>query len=83
VIKFINMASGSNLRIGTSLGPCTSEVQLADEFTLDGQLVTLIDTPGFSDTGKSDTDILKSIAKLLAKRYVVLFITNHTDSTLG
>ena len=64
------MASGSNLRIGTGFGPCTSEVQLADEFTLDGRPVTLIDTPGFDDTGTSDTDILKSIAVFLAKTCV-------------
>ena len=67
------MDSGSNLRIGTGFGPCTSEVQLADEFTLDGRPVTLIDTPGFDDTGTSDIDILKSIAVFLAKTCVVFF----------
>ena len=45
---------------------CTAEVQLADKFTLDGRLVTLIDTPGFDDTSKSDTDILNMIATFLA-----------------
>lgn len=60
------MASGSNLRIGVSLASCTAEVQLADEFILDGQSVVLIDTPGFDDTNKSDTDILKLIAAFLA-----------------
>ena len=60
------MASGSDLRIGTDLESCTAEVQLADEFTLDGRTVILIDTPGFDDTNKSDTDILKLIAAFLA-----------------
>lgn len=59
------MASGSDLRIGTELESCTSEVQLANEFTLDGRAVVLIDTPGFDDTEKSDTDILKLIAAFL------------------
>lgn len=67
--SFINMASGSTLRIGSNLESCTAEVQLADEFILDGRPVVLIDTPGFDDTNKSDTDILKLIAAFLATAY--------------
>ena len=48
------------------LESCTAEVKLADEFTLDGTRVTLIDTPGFDDTSKSDADILEMIAAFLA-----------------
>ena len=48
------------------LESCTADVQLADKFTLDGRAVTLIDTPGFDDTSKSDTEILKMIAFFLA-----------------
>lgn len=47
------------------LESCTPEVQLANEFTLDGRQVLLIDTPGFDDTTKSDTEILKNIATFL------------------
>ena len=64
--QFINLASGSSLRIGMGLTSCTAEVKLADEFTLDGATVTLIDTPGFDDTSKSDADILEMIAAFLA-----------------
>ena len=64
--QFINLVSGSNLRIATGLESCTVEVQLANEFILGGRTVTLIDTPGFDDTTKSDTDILKMIAGYLA-----------------
>jgi hypothetical protein len=60
------MASGSHLRVGMSLESRTARVQLGDEFTLDGRPVILIDTPGFDDTNKSDTDILKLIAAFLA-----------------
>ncbi|KAF9653408.1 P-loop containing nucleoside triphosphate hydrolase protein [Thelephora ganbajun] len=67
--SFINLASRSNLRIGMNLNSCTAEVQLADEFSLDGRRVILIDTPGFDDTSKSDTDILKMIAAFLATTY--------------
>ena len=65
-LQFINLASGSNLRIGMLLESCTAEVQFADKFTLDGRAVTLFDTPGFDDTSKSDVDILKMIAAFLA-----------------
>ena len=66
LLQFINCASGSNLRVGMGLESCTAEVQLAEELTLDGRVVTLIDTPGFDDTSKSDTEILKMIAIFLA-----------------
>ena len=65
-LQFINLASGSKLRIGLGLESCTAEVELADEFTLDGRSVTLIDTPGFDNTSKSDIEILKIIADFLA-----------------
>lgn len=48
------------------LGSSTTEVQLAEEFTVDGKRVILIDTPGFDDVSKSDADILKTIAAFLA-----------------
>ena len=67
------MASQSDLRVGMNLESCTAEVQLADTFILDGQPVILIDTPGFDDTNKSDTDILKLIAAFLATTWVVSF----------
>jgi predicted GTPase len=38
---------------------------MAMPFELDGRSITLIDTPGFDDTTKSDTDILKMIAGFL------------------
>ena len=65
-LQFINLASGSTLRVGMGLESCTAEVKLADKFALDGSSVTLIDTPGFDDTSLSDTDILEMIAAFLA-----------------
>ncbi|KAJ7126809.1 P-loop containing nucleoside triphosphate hydrolase protein [Mycena epipterygia] len=67
--SFINIASGSDLRVGRTLQSCTSTVQVAPAFQLDGRWVTLIDTPGFDDTSRSDTDILTLIAAFLAKTY--------------
>jgi len=48
------------------LHSCTTTVQLSQQFELDGRQVTLIDTPGFDDTTKSDADILNMIAAFLA-----------------
>ncbi|KAJ7678997.1 P-loop containing nucleoside triphosphate hydrolase protein [Mycena polygramma] len=67
--SFINIVSGSDLRVGRSLQSCTSTVQVASPFQLDGRWVTLIDTPGFDDTTRSDTDILTQIASFLAITY--------------
>ncbi|KAJ6507945.1 P-loop containing nucleoside triphosphate hydrolase protein [Mycena vitilis] len=67
--SFINVVSGSDLRVGRSLQSCTSTVQVASPFQLDGRWVTLIDTPGFDDTTRSDTDILTQIASFLAITY--------------
>jgi predicted GTPase len=64
--QFINLASGSNLPVGRGLESCTSEVQTSRPFLLNGRIITLIDTPGFDDTSRSDTDILSSIAAYLS-----------------
>ena len=64
--QFINLASSSNVRIDTYLESPTTEVKLADEFTLDGRTVALIDPPGFDDTSSSDADVLTMIAAFLA-----------------
>ncbi|KAG2058604.1 hypothetical protein BDR06DRAFT_929414 [Suillus hirtellus] len=66
---FINEASGSDFPIGRSLESCTSEVQATKPFKLNGREVTLIDTPGFDDTSRSDTDILAMIGAYLSQTY--------------
>ena len=63
----MNQASGSHLKVGEDLESCTSEIQESGEFILDGQRVVLIDTPGFDDTNKSDTDVFRSIAAFLGE----------------
>ncbi|TDL23891.1 P-loop containing nucleoside triphosphate hydrolase protein [Rickenella mellea] len=67
--SFINMASRSDLRVGSGLRSCTMDIQVAEEFELDGCNVTIIDTPGFDDTTRTDTDILKLIAAFLSTSY--------------
>lgn len=64
--QFINLASNSNLRTSGSLRSCTDTVSATVQFDVDGRKVILVDTPGFDDTTKSDSDILKLIADFLA-----------------
>ncbi|KIP01782.1 hypothetical protein PHLGIDRAFT_326849, partial [Phlebiopsis gigantea 11061_1 CR5-6] len=66
---FINLVSGSAFPVGEGLLSCTPEVQTSPPFELDGHRVTLIDTPGFDDTLKTDTEILKLISTFLADSY--------------
>ncbi|KAM6490515.1 P-loop containing nucleoside triphosphate hydrolase protein [Amanita muscaria] len=87
---FINMASKSNLRIGRGLESCTHIVQTAAPFVLDGRTVTLIDTPGFDDTQKSDTEILRMIAIYLSTAYEngkklagVIYLHRTSDFRVG
>jgi predicted GTPase len=66
----VNQVSKSYLKVGDDLESCTSKIQVSEEFVLDGRRVVLVDTPGFDDTNKSDTDVLKSIAAFLGESWV-------------
>ena len=46
---------------------------MSEEFILDGRRVVLIDTPGFDDINKTDTDVLKSIAEFLGESWVQVY----------
>ncbi|KDQ24440.1 hypothetical protein PLEOSDRAFT_19162, partial [Pleurotus ostreatus PC15] len=67
--SFINMASGSALRVGSGLMSCTDAVQTSEPFLLENRTVRLIDTPGFNDTSKTDTEVLTMIAASLSSMY--------------
>ncbi|KAJ6513035.1 P-loop containing nucleoside triphosphate hydrolase protein [Mycena sanguinolenta] len=88
--SFINMLSGSNFRVGNSLQSCTNTVQVAPRFQLNGRWVTLIDTPGFDDTTRSDTEILTQIAAFVATAYAsgkklagVIYMHRISDVRMG
>ncbi|KAI0385083.1 P-loop containing nucleoside triphosphate hydrolase protein [Hypomontagnella monticulosa] len=66
---FISKVTGrTDLQIGHGLASCTQEIQVI-ETKLDGRTVYFIDTPGFSDTHLSDSEILGMIADYLAIAY--------------
>ncbi|KAF9498950.1 hypothetical protein BDN71DRAFT_257740 [Pleurotus eryngii] len=87
---FINMASGSNLRVGSGLMSCTSDVQTSQPFRLGDRTVRLIDTPGFDDTTRSDTDVLSMISAYLSTAYMdgvrlsgVVYVHRISDFRMG
>ncbi|KAK2733110.1 hypothetical protein FQN57_002302 [Myotisia sp. PD_48] len=66
---FIQTATGSDdISIGHTFKSCTAAVA-AHTFRLDKYDVTLIDTPGFNDTFRSETEVLKDIANWLDYTY--------------
>ncbi|PVF93008.1 hypothetical protein CPB86DRAFT_877474 [Serendipita vermifera] len=67
--SFINLASGSNLKVGSGLRSCTTPVTPTAPFFLGGRQVVLLDTPGFDDTNKSDIDVLEEIASYMSQTY--------------
>ncbi|KAF9465618.1 P-loop containing nucleoside triphosphate hydrolase protein, partial [Collybia nuda] len=87
---FINLISGSSLRVGKGLHSCTSEVETTLPFELRGRGITLIDTPGFNDTTESDTTILKRISEYLTKQYAegvklagIIYMHRISDFRMG
>ncbi|KAJ8691725.1 hypothetical protein PTI98_011264 [Pleurotus ostreatus] len=87
---FINMASGSNLRVGSGLMSCTSDVQTSKPFRLGDRTVRLIDTPGFDDTTRSDTDVLSMISAYLSTTYAdgvrlsgIVYVHRISDFRMG
>ncbi|GJE89827.1 P-loop containing nucleoside triphosphate hydrolase protein [Phanerochaete sordida] len=87
---FINLISGSHLNVGYGLESCTSEVEVTSPFLLDGKMITLIDTPGFDDTVKTEAEILRLIADFLSETYKqgrklngVIFLQRITDTRMS
>ena len=68
------MATGIEGIAGHSLKSFTTEIS-GIKFSISEMLnssVTLIDTPGFDDTNKSDVEILKMVSDWLVDRYVTI-----------
>ncbi|THG96261.1 hypothetical protein EW026_g5536 [Hermanssonia centrifuga] len=66
---FINTASNSDLRVGETLQSCTDKIEFSKSFELEGRMVTLVDTPGFDDTAKSDTEVLNIVCDYFSTEY--------------
>ncbi|KZT74203.1 hypothetical protein DAEQUDRAFT_294098 [Daedalea quercina L-15889] len=86
----INLVSGSHMRVGSGLQSETAAVELSKVFKYKSQRVIMVDTPGFDDTSKSDSDVLAIIATYLAqlrRKGVrirgVVYLHRITDNRMG
>ncbi|KAH6714305.1 P-loop containing nucleoside triphosphate hydrolase protein [Leptodontidium sp. MPI-SDFR-AT-0119] len=64
----ISTLTGEDVPIGHTLEACTSEVTIYCA-EVGGQTVFFLDTPGFDDTFRPDTEILKDLAFFLGRIY--------------
>ncbi|KAJ4269843.1 hypothetical protein NW762_001512 [Fusarium torreyae] len=67
--SFISKCSEKRAEIGNSLQSCTSIVDVYPYKVRDDFTIYLIDTPGFDDTEKTDSDVLNEIAMWLSDSY--------------
>ncbi|KAF4996999.1 hypothetical protein FGRMN_4139 [Fusarium graminum] len=67
--SFISKCCAKPVTIGHKQGSCTSIVDVYPYEVSADSTVYLIDTPGFDDTDKSDTEVLKEIAAWLSDSY--------------
>ncbi|KAH8767855.1 hypothetical protein BGZ57DRAFT_899450 [Hyaloscypha finlandica] len=65
---FIEKVSGQKLNIGHNLHSCTMNIEKI-HCKIGNHNITLVDTPGFDDTSRSDTDVLILIANWLRESY--------------
>ncbi|KZM21060.1 uncharacterized protein EKO05_0011164 [Ascochyta rabiei] len=63
---FVNHFSNESAIVGHGLEACTANVEIYPSTLPDGTKLFLVDTPGFDDTYKSDTVILREIASWLS-----------------
>jgi hypothetical protein len=67
--SFISLCCEKVAQVGHSLRACTATVDVYAYELSPQQTVFLIDTPGFDDTNRSDTEVLREIASWLAESY--------------
>ena len=66
--SFISLLCDSKIEIGHNLESCTAEVR---RYTchIDQHTIYFVDTPGFDDTSRSDTEVLRELANWFTKSY--------------
>ncbi|EWY83656.1 hypothetical protein FOYG_13458 [Fusarium oxysporum NRRL 32931] len=86
----ILLCTGQDVPIGHDLQACTQHVTAYQCKSSDTSDIYLLDTPGFDDTNRSDTEVLKEIALCLTKTYEdniklsgILYLHRITDRRMG
>ncbi|KAI4644074.1 uncharacterized protein J4E78_009657 [Alternaria triticimaculans] len=87
---FVNLFSDRKLEVGHGLDSCTVSVQVVPCTFEDGTKVYLVDTPGFDDTYRSDSEILREVALWLNKAHTeklrlagIIFLQRISDVRVG
>ena len=75
-LQFIDLATEQGGKtIGNKLESFTTDVQAVRiSHPSTGQSIVFVDTPGFDDSNKSDTEVLRMIAQWLEKTYANTFL---------
>ncbi|KAF8850293.1 hypothetical protein BDZ45DRAFT_196964 [Acephala macrosclerotiorum] len=88
--SFIALLADQAVEIGHTLTSCTTQVGIYSLQYDGNRTIYLIDTPGFDDTNRSDTDVLKDIAFFLATVYSnkvklagIIYLHRITDPRMG
>jgi len=87
---FIQHFCRQDLNVGHGLQSCTSKVEIAPCIMPNGKKIFLIDTPGFDDTYRSDSEILREVADWLIQAYQfqvrltgIIYLHRITDVRIG
>ena len=67
--SFISLLCDTKIEIGHDLDSCTSEVGVYPCELFPRRTIYLIDTPGFDDSKRKDTEVLRELASYLSKSY--------------
>lgn len=62
------MSNDTKIVVGKRRQSCTKNVQSCNAFEIDGRSVELVDTPGFSDSEMTDTQVLELIGAWLKEK---------------
>ncbi|KAM0562955.1 hypothetical protein ACHAPJ_001798 [Fusarium lateritium] len=66
---FINHCTKQEVKVGDGLQACTESVHVYSFDYSPGVTIHLVDTPGFDDTNRQDSDVLRDISAWLSKSY--------------
>ncbi|KAH7351273.1 P-loop containing nucleoside triphosphate hydrolase protein [Rhexocercosporidium sp. MPI-PUGE-AT-0058] len=87
---FISKLAHQSVEVGHSLTSCTTEVGVYSLQYDDKRTIYLVDTPGFDDTNRSDTDVLKDVAFFLSTVYSnkvrlagIIYLHRISDPRMG
>jgi len=87
---FVNFLADKQFKVGHGLDSCTSSVQVAYGKLEDGTKIYLVDTPGFDDTKRTDSQILVEIVLWLNKAHIsnvklagIIYLHKISDTRLG